>query len=291
MDICIYASHHGTAGAGRNGIYEEHLFKKLVPRAVEILRNQGFNNVYTGGLTGHEIDQHRASPNLYDVTISNHFNVGNAFVIYNPTHNNPHRTAFIKEVTAKLKNSGIHCIGGYASKEYAMCNYGKSDNYLIEWANCEKSNELSWINDIENRAWDLADFVRKVFIDGKYASNERTNVTPQPNETIGKNAEQTDGYGLIAEYTAPLGKITSHDSDAIMAFNDVLRTQYAGEDARLYKGEYFHSTDIEYLVRIKNDDNYIMRQSKTTGKYFAIGTWMYNNHGQRVVDEMYKVTW
>jgi|GEM_PF-5928722 len=292
-DICLYASHHGTVGAGRNGIYEEPLFKKIVPRAVEILRQQGFNTVYTGGLTGHEMDQHKADANVYDVTISNHFNVGSAFVIYNPNRNNPNRVAFVNEVTTRLKSKGIHCIGGYPSRDYAMCNYGKTDNYLIEWANCEKPNELAWIADVEERAWDLADFVRKVFLDGKYASASRGGVTPQPTPAIpkptGKTPEQTDGYGLVAEYMAPRGRITSHDPDAIMAFNDVLRTQYAGDDARLYNGEYFTSTDVEYLVRIKGDDNYIMRKSATTGKFFAIGTWLYDDYGQRAVDELYKI--
>jgi len=293
--ICLYASHYGTVGAGREGIYEEPLFAKIVPRATEILRNQGFSTVYHGGISGHEIDQHRADARVYDVTISNHFNVGNAFVIYNPNHNNPHKDAFINEVRARLVSNGIHCIGGYPSDQYAMCNYGKSDNYLIEWANCTKSHELQWIADVENRAWDLADFVRKVFLDGAYASSYR-NGSARPNPpvappVVSDSPKQDDGYGLVAQYMAPRGRITSHDRVPIMAFKDVLRTEYAGDAARLYTGEYFVSTDVEYLVRIKGDDNYIMRQSKTSGYYFAIGTWMYDRYGQRVVDELYDVKW
>jgi hypothetical protein len=289
-DICLFASHYGTVGAGREGIYEEPLFKQLVPRAVQILNDQGFNTVYTGGLTGHEIDQHREKPNEYDVTISNHFNVGKAFVIYNPSHNNPNAGTFINEVTARLLANGIDCTGAYSSDQYAMCNYGKSDNYLIEWADCQKSNELHWIADVEARAWDLADFTRKVFLDGNNASGNGGNYNPNPpvETPAGDTPEQTDGYGLVAEYNAPKGRITSQDADRIIGFNDVLRTSDSG--VGLYQGEYFESTDTEYLVRLQGDDNYIMRQSATSGLFFAVGTWLYDTYGQRVVDELYNVT-
>ena len=39
------------------------------------------------------------------------------------------------------------------------------------------------------------------------------------------------------------------------------------------------------------DDNYIMRQSATSGKYFAVGTWLYDEYGQRTVDKLYDVKW
>ena len=289
-DICLFASHFGTVGAGRNGIYEEPLFARIVTRATQILNEQGFDTVYSGGLTGHEIDQHTAEPYLYDVTISNHFNVGNAFVILNPNHNNPNRHAFVNEVSARLKANGVHVTGAYESDQYAMTNYGKSDNYLIEWANCTKPNELEWIANIEERAWDLADFTRKVFLDGNYARGNGGGTQPNPpiNPPSGNTPEETDGYGLVAQYDAPRGRITSHDPDKIIGWNDVLRTSDSG--VGLYNGEYFLSTDTEYLVRLQGDDNYIMRESATSGLYFAIGTWLYDEYGQRGVDELYNVT-
>ena len=289
-DICLFASHYGTVGAGREGIYEEPLFNAIVRRAVQILNEQGFDTVYAGGLTGHEIDQHSAEPNLYDVTISNHFNVGKAFVIYNPNHNNPNANEFINNVTGRLRYNGIDCTGAYASDQYAMVNYGKSDNYLIEWADCTKSNELHWIADVEARAWDLADMTRKTFLDGQYANGNggTTNPNPPINPPTGNTPEETDGYGLVAEYNAPRGRVSSQDADRIIGWNDVLRTSDSG--VGLYRGEYFESTDTEYLVRIQGDDNYIMRQSKTSGLYFAVGTWLYDENGQRSVDEMYNVS-
>lgn len=290
-DICLFASHHGTVGAGRDGIYEEPLFKEIVKRAVNILNGQGFDTVYTGGITGHEIDQHAAEPNLYDVTISNHFNVGSAFVIHNSKHNNPNKSLFVNEVTTRLQANGIYTIGAYESDQYAMTNYGKSDNYLIEWADCRKPNELAWVANVEERAWDLSDFTRKVFLDGKYARGNGGEVSPQPpvNPTSGQPPEKTDGYNLVAQYFAPKGRISSQDPDRIIGWNDVLRTSDSG--VGLYNGEYFMSTDTEYLVRLKGDDNYIMRQSATSGKYFAIGTWLYDDYGQRTTDELYNVKW
>ena len=201
MDICLYASHYGTAGATRENYSEEIWAREVVAKAVDILRNLGFDNVYTGGLTGHEIDQHQAEPNLYDVCISNHFNSGNAMLLFNQNRNNQNFVKINNAFSTIMKTNGIVSSGAISRPDLAMLNSGNSELYLLEWADCNKANELQWLKDTDARARDLENLVRVCFLDGKTleGSDDESNNHELPTESKDWKAELFIGKTIATE--------------------------------------------------------------------------------------------
>ena len=290
--IWLSASHDGTVGAGREGLYEEYWSEPIIIEAVNRLNALGHSNVVWMGVNGHEMDQDDdGSIGNEDVVISLHFNVGNAMVLYNQ---NPANINWIDAYFRAHLPKEINYSGAIYRDDLDMLygDYDNAERYLLEMGDVRDADDRAWMSNQEFMINFLVGLVLEIFLGaGPQNPHDGVNSNPNPspsNPPSGGTPEQTDGYGLVAQYDAPRGRITSHDPDKIIGWNDVLRASDSG--VGLYDGEYFESTDTEYLVRIQGDDNYIMRQSKTSNLYFAIGTWLYDDNGQRGVDELYKVS-
>lgn len=287
MDICLYASHYQTAGATRNGYSEEMWSRAVVTRAVEILRGLGFNNIYTGGLTGHEITQHQNSPNLYDVCISNHFNSGNAMLLYNANRNNPRLAKMEQEFNHLMTQNGIINSGKIHRSDLAMLNSGSAELYLLEWADCNKANELAWLKNTEARAKDLANLVKKVFLDGKNIDGEAqggqptppTNTTPWyealKGATFGSNETIIDAYeetGIFTYTNAPHALSIYPDIDKAMQNQDAdTQVFYNNGEALSYWGV-VRTDKYDYLLYDRNNGQKgcVSIRNKMTGRAYGV---------------------
>ena len=131
----------------------------------------------------------------------------------------------------------------------------------------------------------------KEAVQAKLNNQDYPPIQPQPSNPEGQDRES----GIVSQHIRVVGKLFNHD-DRISAWHDAGRTQEVDpngtQDVDWLNGEYINFTDEEVYVRKPSSnpsENYIMRQSATSGYWFTIGTWMYDDNGNRVVDEYYEL--
>lgn len=104
-------------------------------------------------------------------------------------------------------------------------------------------------------------------------------VPTSSNPADDKDYKKDIGYGVIADYGINR-KFTCTTQEGMVAYDNPELTQRSqGHDVDCEFGEYV-TADREYCLCTEKENSLVIR-SKTTGRYFAIGTWYFTSYKDR----------